>query len=170
MASVTLAGALCAVAPGAAVAAPQRTTPIAGSAGFAATRAQGTIAVELDGSTLTATPVGSRACRLRVDATLRLTGTLAGSAPGITTAIIDAPCDQALATPPGTFADVFQFTGTFTGTVHGRTAIAHTSYAGVTRAGGQVTAGLALHGGASAAALVKAKAAGVGTYQGHALP
>lgn len=171
MAGVALAGAFCIVTPSVAMAAPRNpAAAIAAAGGGAAPRAQGTIAVELDGSTLTATPVGSKACRFRVDATLRLTGALDGSASGTTTAIIDAPCAQALATPPGTFADVFQFTGTFTGTVHGRTATAHTTYAGVTRSGGQVVAGLALRGGASAAALVQAQAAGSGTYQGHASP
>ncbi|MFT4215652.1 MAG: hypothetical protein QM619_00470 [Micropruina sp.] len=130
--------------------------------------ARGTIAVELDGSTLTADPFGRRACRLRVDATLRLSGTITGTASGVTTAIIGAPCEQVLATPPGTFADVFQFVGTFDGTVLGTKATARTLYAGVTEPGGAVSAGLALRGTASASALVKAQAGGTGSYRGTA--
>lgn len=129
---------------------------------------QGTIAVELDGSTLTAGPVGHRACRLHVNATLRLTGTIDGTASGSTTAIIKAPCDQALATPPGTFADVFQFSGTFQGTVRGKNTTARTRYAGVTRAGGAVLAVLTLRGTTSATVFVEAQAGGTGTYHGKA--
>lgn len=164
--SIALAGAACITAVSPATADTGRAHHASRSAQSA--RAQGTIAVILDGSTLIASAVGRNACQLRVDVTLQLTGTIDGTASGTTTAVIKAPCDQALATPPGTFADVFQFSGTFRGTVLGKNTTARTHYAGVTQAGGEVKAVLTLEGAVPAAVLVEAQAGGTGTYCGKA--
>ena len=132
--------------------------------------AKGTIVVQLDFATLSAQPASRGAkCQLRVDAVLQLAGSVDGLAAGVTTATIDAPCALATSTPPGTYADTFQFTGTFQGNVSGKPATAQVLYAGLTRPGGAVSALLTLNGGALALAAVQARAGESGTYQGIAL-
>lgn len=130
--------------------------------------AHGGIEVSLDPATLSATPASPTTCRLSVDVSLKLTGTVYGTASGETVAIVNAPCSAATSTPPGTFADVFRFTGAFQGTVAGAPAQGRMEYAGATRPGGAVAAALALGGNAPVLAAVKASVGGVGSYRGIA--
>lgn len=172
---------LLGAAPAAAAAAPLATAapsthqaaagaPGADAAAGRSIVAKGTIAVQPNFATLTATPVSHGAkCLLRVESTLALAGTAEGAATGVTLATIDAPCASATTNPPGTFADTFRFAGAFQGTISGAPVTADVEYAGVTRAGGEVSALLTFHGGATLVAEVQARAAGSGTYQGIAL-
>lgn len=117
-----------------------------------------------------ATPTRSgRRCILRVGVDLSLAGTVDGTASGQVTARVKAPCEDATTSPPGTYADTFRFTGEFTGTVAGVPASADVTYAGLTRAGGDVSALLLLRGGAKVVALVDAQAGVGGSYQGVAV-
>lgn len=130
---------------------------------------RGTIAVHLDPSTLEAVPAGrGTMCQLSVGVTVELAGTIDGTATGVTVATVHAPCAAATSTPPGTFADTFRFTGRFHGAISGIRASADVEYAGVTRAGGDVSALLVLHHGATALATVQARAGDSGTYRGLA--
>lgn len=130
----------------------------------------GTLRVQLDPSTLQATPAGGGAmCRLQVDVVLELAGTVEGTATGSTVATIDAPCADTVSTPPGTFSDTFRFTGDFEGSVSGVPAVAAVEYAGITRAGGDVSALLVLHDGVTVLAGVQAQAGAEGAYRGVAL-
>lgn len=100
-----------------------------------------------------------------------LTGTLDGSAVGTTTAVIFAPCADALANPPGTYLDVFRFEGDFSGEVLGEAVTGPFSYAGVTRVGGDIDATMVLDGDAARAVLrADAQVAVGGTYSGVAKP
>lgn len=137
--------------------------------GPVAVPAKGDLAVRLDPSTASATPAGRSACRLRVEVALDLSGTVQGTATGVTVATINAPCAEATTTPPGTFADVFSFTGSFQGTVAGAPTAGRMEYAGVTRRGGAVSAGLVLQGQAQVVASVQASAGESGVYRGIAL-
>lgn len=129
--------------------------------------AQGTIVALPDLRTASATPThGGSRCRLRVESTLELGGTVTGTATGVTRATIHAPCAEATSNPPGTFADTFAFTGHFRGTVSAVDAMAEVRYAGVTRPGGEVSALLFLHGDAALLAAVQARADDSGTYSG----
>lgn len=134
--------------------------------------ASGEFTAVLDPTSLQPTPVGERKCRLQVQGTLLFTGTLAGTAEGQTTALIDAPCPEVLANPPGTFSDVFRFEGVFTGDVAGVPVTdADLDYAGVTRAGGQIDANLRLRDEGAQATLrtTDAQVAVGGTYRGIAV-
>jgi hypothetical protein len=79
-----------------------------------------------------------------------------------------ASCSEVATTPPGTFADVFAFAGTFAGTVDGAPVEASLRYAGATRAGGEITALMALTRGARALLKVDAMAGQRGGYVGLA--
>lgn len=95
-------------------------------------------------ATLVTRNVGNAKCEFRVKGTLTFSGTLDGVASGTTTALIDAPCPEALSDPPGTYRDVFRFEGSFAGTVAGVPAQGSLSYAGVTRPGGSIDANIRL--------------------------
>jgi hypothetical protein len=114
--------------------------------------------------------VGERKCEFRVQGTLTFKGTLDGVATGTTTALIDAPCPEALANP-GTFRDVFRFEGDFVGEVDGVPASGDLSYAGVTRPGGSIDANIKLRADRAKAQLRTVDAAlGVGgEYRGVAV-
>jgi hypothetical protein len=127
--------------------------------------ASGAFTAGLDVTSLRLQPVGSR-CLLTVNGTLTFTGTIRGTATGTTAALEDAPCAAVAVNPPGTFADVFRFTGTFSGTVRGRAADAHLVYAGRTAQGGAIDAGMLFSGGVTAILRVSARVAVGGTYEG----
>jgi hypothetical protein len=136
-------------------------------------RASGAFSATVDFASLVATPVGKSSCRFRVEGTLTFTGTLTGAADGGTTALVHAPCDQALSSPPGTFADVFRFEGSFTGTAAGVPVVgADLAYAGVTRAGGGIDASIRVRAeGVQATLRTTDAVVGVGgTYDGVVVP
>lgn len=83
-------------------------------------------------------------CKLIVSGELIFTGTLAGTATGITTAVVQAPCKEAINNPPGAFRDVFRFEGDFTGTVNDTATTGKLTYFGVTAPGGDITAAIHL--------------------------
>lgn len=130
--------------------------------------ASGAFTVAVDFPSATFIPVGPRACRVGIDATLTFSGTVAGTASGRLGALVLAPCAQAQTTPPGTAADVFRFDGAFTGTVAGAPATGRLTYAGVTRVGGAIDATVVLRGTAHAALRAEAVAGVGGTYVGLA--
>ena len=108
-------------------------------------RAAGSFTASVDFASLVPTPIGKRRCQFQVEGTLTFVGTLTGAANGVTTALIQAPCEDALSNPPGTFADVFRFEGSFTGTAAGVSVTdAELRYAGVTRPGGLIDATIKL--------------------------
>ncbi|SOE03511.1 hypothetical protein [Blastococcus haudaquaticus] len=137
----------------------------------AATRvsADGAFTVVVTGAPATQPLPGSR-CLATAPVLLTFEGTLSGAAPGTIRIVFDAPCDQAFASPPGTFADVFVVTGTFTGTVAGQRTSATLVYSGVTRPGGQVRGLIALHGDSHGLLRVEARAGAGGTYSGAVTP
>lgn len=121
----------------------------------------------VDFGSLRARDVRGNKCEFTVNGTLTFTGTVGGVAVGTTTAVIFAPCDQALATPPGTYFDVFRFEGDFSGEVLGEAADGPLSYAGQTRPGGAIDAVTILHGDGPRAVLkADAQVARGGTYAG----
>lgn len=130
--------------------------------------ASGTFKAQIDPLSITLAPAGRSSCVLSVDGVLTFSGTLTGTATGTTTALIRADCDQVASTPPGTFADVFRFVGDYTGTVAGQPASGSLTYAGVTRAGGDITAVIGLRGDASAVLRADAVVAVGGSYRGLA--
>ncbi|NEK57056.1 hypothetical protein GCU56_04110 [Geodermatophilus sabuli] len=93
-------------------------------------------------------------------------GTLTGQAPGTIRIAVDAPCTVAFTAPPGTYGDVFAFTGTFTGTVDGAPTSATLVYTGVTRPGGSVGGLMALSGDTHGLLGGTATAGVGGTYSG----
>lgn len=111
-------------------------------------------------------PLPGDRCLATVPVTLTFEGTLDGDAPGTIRIAVDASCDQAFAVQPGTFADVFLFTGTFTGTVAGEPAETRLVYTGVTRVGGEVRGLIGLAGDADGLLRVEATAGTGGTYSG----
>jgi hypothetical protein len=133
--------------------------------------AAGAFAADVDFSSLVTRDVGNSKCEFQVDGTLTFSGTLEGEASGTTTALIDAPCPEALSNPPGTFRDVFRFEGDFAGTVDGVPATGDLSYAGVTRPGGSIDANIRLRADQAMATLrtVEARIAVGGTYRGVAV-
>lgn len=144
-------------------------SPSAGGQG--AQPAAGTFVAEVDFATLEARDVRGNKCEFTVNGTLVLTGTLDGSAVGTTTAVIFAPCADALANPPGTYLDIFRFEGDFSGDVLGEAVTGPFSYAGVTRVGGDIDATMVLDGDAARAVLrADAQVAVGGTYSGVAKP
>jgi hypothetical protein len=128
-------------------------------------RASGTFGVEVT-PTPTFQPLPGDRCLITLPVTLTFAGTLVGTAPGTIRIALDAPCDQFFANQPGTFADVFAFTGTFSGKVAGKRTTATLVYTGVTRPGGEVRGLMALHGGVNGLLTVVARAAAGGSYSG----
>jgi hypothetical protein len=133
--------------------------------------AAGDFTAAVDFSSLVTRDVGNSKCEFRVDGTLTFHGTLEGVASGTTTALIDAPCVEALSNPPGTFRDVFRFEGDFAGTVDGVPVTGDLSYAGVTRPGGSIDANIRLRADEAKAQLrtVDAHIGLGGTYRGVAV-
>jgi hypothetical protein len=127
--------------------------------------ASGEFTAALDPTTVRLQPVGSL-CLLTINGTLAFTGTIQGTASGTTAALETAPCAEVAANPPGTFADVFRFAGTFTGTVGGQPAEAEISYAGHTAVGGSIDAVMVFSDGFRALLRVRATVAVGGTYRG----
>jgi hypothetical protein len=171
MLTALVAGAAPAAAATSRAPAAEQVAGTPGGSPRAAVPVRGTITAVPDLGTLTVTPSpGGERCRFRLESTLELDGSVAGTATGVTEATIHAPCAEATSNPPGTFADTFAFRGDFAGTVAGDAATAEVTYAGLTRAGGEVSALLVLQGEATAVAAVRAglDPAGVfaGTYRG----
>jgi hypothetical protein len=94
-------------------------------------------------------------CRLTVTGTITFPGPaesdpnprIVGTADGVTTALVDAPCPVARANPPGIYADVFHFTGALTGTIDGVPTTGTLIYRGTTEAGGHINADLTIRAG-----------------------
>jgi hypothetical protein len=171
----TLLGAtsLASAAPGPATAASATSAQV-DAARQASTRrvdAAGDFEAAVNFASLTTRDVGNSKCEFQVQGTLTFRGTVAGTAQGTTTALIDAPCVEALSSAPGTFRDVFRFEGDFVGTVDGVPADGELSYAGVTRPGGSIDANIRLRAGTGTATLhtVTAQLAVGGTYRGVAV-
>lgn len=140
------------------------------SSGTASARAgaAGSFTATLDLSTVTLRDVGPQGCLLTVNGVLTFTGTIDGTAAGSTNALIAAPCASVATTPPGTFADVFAFRGTFAGQIGGEAASSTLTYAGATRPGGAIRAGMTMRGGATALLEVDAVVGVGGSYAGFA--
>jgi hypothetical protein len=134
------------------------------SSGAVAAAGQFSAAIEFTSISLRDAPGGT--CELTVDGTLAFSGTLDGEAQGTTTAVIFAPCADVAITPPGTFFDLFEFEGTFTGTVDGSHVVSELTYAGITRPGGDIDALITMAGDARAVLQVDAVVAQGGTYTG----
>ena len=111
-------------------------------------------------------PLPGGGCLATLPVTLGFEGTLTGAAPGTIRVAVGEPCGVAFAAPPGTFADVFLFTGTFSGTVAGEETTARLVYSGLTRSGGQVRGLMALFGNAHGLLRVEAMAGAGGSYSG----
>lgn len=145
--------------------------PAHGATADPAGRAAGTFVAAVDFGTLAADPTaGGRHCELTVQGVLTFSGTLEGSAEGTTTASVLAPCEVVLAAPPGTYRDVFRFTGTFTGTVAGSATTGSLDYAGVSFPGGSIGATIQLDGASTARLRADATLGVGGTYTGVAQP
>lgn len=145
------------------------TAPASTAAQSGAQSAEGEFAASVDFASLQVQDVRGDKCEFTVDGTLSFTGALEGDAVGTTTAVIFAPCEDALSTPPGTHFDVFRFEGDFTGEVLGEPAAGSLSYAGLTRVGGAIDATVILDGDGSRAVLrADARVAVGGTYTGVA--
>ncbi|KAB7744680.1 hypothetical protein GA707_08800 [Nostocoides sp. F2B08] len=165
LAAAVATGALLAPAAGA-HAATHAATPAAGPA---AQGVEGGFVASVDFQSLQARDVRGNKCEFTVNGTLSFSGPVDGDAIGTTTAVIFAPCESALAAPPGTFFDVFRFEGAFTGEVLGEPATGALSYAGVTRVGGGIEATVILDGEDARAVLrADAQVAVGGTYSGVA--
>jgi hypothetical protein len=145
-------------------------TPAAASAtGQGAQTVEGDFLASVDFSSLQVRDVRGDKCEFTVNGALSFSGAVDGDAVGTTTAVIFAPCDSALANPPGTFFDVFRFEGAFTGEVLGEPTTGTLSYAGVTRVGGAIDATVILDGNDVRAVLrAEAQVAVGGTYSGVA--
>ena len=134
-----------------------------------AQNAEGEFVASVDFTSLQAVDVRGNKCEFTVNGTLTFTGTLEGAATGTTTAVIFAPCADALAAPPGTYFDIFRFEGDFSGDALGQPADGPLSYAGQTRVGGAIDATILLGGDDARAALrADAQVAVGGTYSGVA--
>ncbi|MBX9245433.1 hypothetical protein ICW40_11520 [Actinotalea ferrariae] len=152
--------------------APTTTAAAAPSHGPEASRggvssAAGEFVASVDFTSLRTRDIGGAACEFTVDGSLTFSGALEGVAVGTTTALIFAPCAEALASPPGTYVDVFAFDGRFTGEVGDQPASGPLRYAGVTRVGGGIDALITLRGRDAQAVLrADAQVAVGGTYEG----
>lgn len=164
VAAVTAAGLL-----GPTTGALAATHPAAQAAGRGAQAAEGDFSASVDFASLQARDVRGNKCEFIVNGTLRFSGAVEGHAVGTTTAVIFAPCESALAAPPGAYFDVFRFEGDFTGEVLGEPASGVLSYAGLTRVGGAIEATVILDGDHARAVLrADAQVAVGGTYSGIA--
>jgi len=145
--------------------------PATSAAATPALRADGSFVVLVDFTSLTATPrANGQHCELVVQGDLTFSGTLSGVAEGSTTAYVLAPCDETLAAPPGTYLDLFKFSGVFVGTVDGTAATGQLTYAGVTHPGGDIGAIIRLRGSSKAVLRADATVAVGGTYTGVVKP
>lgn len=153
------------------VAATTLATP-AGAAPRSATNASGAFVVGPDVTFGAPQDVRGNKCLLTVGGTLHFTGSLEGAATGTTRAVVHAPCEVALAAPPGAYFDVFRFTGEFEGTVGGQPADGTLTYSGVTQEGGQIDAVIRLRGGEGWARLRTTDAVVLqgGSYRGKVKP
>ncbi|WP_256842173.1 hypothetical protein [Ornithinimicrobium cryptoxanthini] len=145
------------------------TGPATPTATRGAQHAEGDFLASVDFSSLQARDVRGNKCEFTVNGALTLTGTVTGEAVGVTTAVIFAPCADALASPPGTYFDLFRFEGDFTGEVLGESVSGPLSYAGRTLVGGAIDAIIFLDGDDARAVLrADAQVAVGGTYAGVA--
>ena len=145
--------------------------PAHGAAADPAVQAAGSFVAAVDFATLTAAPAANGThCELSVQGVLTFSGTLDGVAEGTTTAYVLAPCEDVVTSPPGTYRDVFAFTGTFTGTVDGTAATGSLEYAGVSAPGGAIGATIQLEGDSSARLRADATLGVGGVYTGVAQP
>ncbi|WP_154402112.1 hypothetical protein [Ornithinimicrobium cavernae] len=166
---VVVAGlaAACLVGPAAGANASADLSTVPAASGAQA--AEGEFIAAVDFSSLQARDVRGDKCEFTVNGTLSFTGTVDGDAVGTTTAVVFAPCAEALASPPGTYFDVFRFEGDFTGDVLGEPASGSLSYAGLTRVGGAIDATVILDGDDARAVLrADSQVAVGGTYTGVA--
>ena len=153
-------------------AAAPRHADVAGVASARNVDAWGAFTAEVFFNTLVPRPVGNSKCEFVVQGRLTFSGTLNGVAEGTTTALIEAPCADALNPANlGVFRDVFRFKGTFSGTVAGVPANGDLSYAGVTRPGGSIDANIKLRADGTNATLhtVTARLGVGGIYHGVAV-
>lgn len=132
--------------------------------------ASGSFTAQIDPASITLAPAAGGNCVLTVNGVLTFSGTVTGTATGTTTALIFASCDQVATTPPGTFADVFRFVGDFTGAVAAQPTSGSLTYAGTSRAGGNITAFIRLRGDSAALLRADAVVAVGGSYRGIASP
>lgn len=134
-----------------------------------ATPASGTLNASIDATSVKFTPLGGTKCRITDRTTLTLTGSMAGTVEGSTTADVQAPCDVAKKAPSGTYSTAFTLTGTFRGKVANEKAQGRVVYSGTVDTDGTVSAALTLNGRATAELKVRAQIRAVGTYQGIAV-
>jgi hypothetical protein len=127
--------------------------------------ASGDFGAALDFTSIRLQPVGTR-CLLTVNGTLTFSGTLKGTATGTTAALEDATCPDVAANPPGTFADLFRFSGIFSGTIDGRATEAKIAYVGRTAPGGSIEAVMLFSDGFTGVLGVRATVGVGGTYRG----
>ena len=129
---------------------------------------EGEFLAQVDFSTISFTPRGQN-CLLTVDGQLVFSGTIEGVATGTTEALVFAPCEQAMSTPPGTYPDVFKSVLTFTGTVDGEPATANVLYMGGVEEGGAIDGRLVFANGVSGVLDANAVVAVGGTYRGKVI-
>jgi hypothetical protein len=127
--------------------------------------ASGEFAALVDFSTLSLTPRGQN-CLLVVAGRLVFSGTIEGTATGVTTALVSAPCEDVATTPPGTFSDVFHSRLSFEGTVDGEPAQADVIYAGRVQPGGAIAGRLLFSGDVRGELSADARVAVGGDYSG----
>ena len=128
--------------------------------------ASGSYDALVDFSTITLTPRGQQ-CEITVKGQLVFTtGTLHGVAPGQTTALEFATCDEVAANPPGTFPDVFHSELVFDGTADGNPAHADVRYMGRSEPGGHINGRLVFSNGIAGQVDADAFIAVGGTYDG----
>ncbi len=127
--------------------------------------ASGYFTATVDFSTLTLRPVGDN-CLLEVEGVIEFTGTLDGTAPARTRALVLASCDDVSVNPPGAFKDVFRSRLEFAGTVNGAATVADMIYRGVTEVGGEIEAVFTFSDGLKGVLKVEAIVAVGGSYEG----
>jgi hypothetical protein len=131
-------------------------------------QASGTFAVTIDFETLSLTPVGAN-CLLEVEGAVEFAGTLEGQATSVTTALVRADCSEVVASPPGTFPDVFSARLEFAGSFDGVPVEADIVYRGTAEVGGAIRGVMTLSDGLRGALRVDAILARGGSYQGRAV-
>ncbi len=147
------------------------TASAGGASAAPAAGANGSFTAAVDFSTLTVQPAAQGThCELTVSGVLTFTGSLSGTSRGQTTAYVLATCEEFLGTPPGTYRDLFSYSGDFAGTVDGTPATGTLTYAGVTHPGGAIDARIRLTGDEAAELRADATLAVGGTYVGVLRP
>ena len=120
----------------------------------------------VDFTTVSFTPRGSN-CLLVVEGALVFTGTIEGTASGVTSALVFAPCEDVSTTPPGTYRDVFRSELEFEGTVNGgELTHAKVLYQGGVEVGGEIDAHIIFSNGIAGVLDASAIVAEGGTYRG----